>query len=73
MRYIYWPHFDGDPQVCHESEGGIESDGYGSPFSARGSPWLPWIAIESDGYGLPLIAIQCQGFPLVAMDCHRLP
>ena len=27
MRYIYWPHFDGDPQVCHESDDGVESHG----------------------------------------------
>lgn len=63
MRYIYWPHFDGDPQVCHESEGGIESDGYGSPFSARGSPWLPWIAIDHLSIAIS-IAIS------ITMDCH---
>ena len=73
MRYIYWPHFDGDPQVCHESEGGIESDGYGSPFSAMGSPWLPGIAIESDGYGLPFSARGSPWLPWIAIDylsCH---
>jgi hypothetical protein len=73
MRYIYWPHFDGDPQVCHESEGGIESDGYGSPFSAMGSPWLPWTAIESDGYGSPFSAMGSPWLPGIAIDhlsCH---
>jgi len=67
MRYIYWPHFDGDPQVCHESEGGIESDGYGLPFSARGSPWLPWIAI--DHLSCPIDChIDYDGLPLIATD-----
>jgi hypothetical protein len=75
MRYISWPHFDGDPQVCHESEGGIESDGYGLPFSARGSPWLPWIAI--DHLSCPIdchidCRIDCHidydGLPLIATD-----
>ena len=73
MRYIYWPHFDGDPQVCHESEGVIESDGYGSPFSAMGSPWLPGIAIESDGYGLPFSSMGSPWLPGIAIDhlsCH---
>jgi hypothetical protein len=71
MRYIYWPHFDGDPQVCHESEGGIESDGYGSPFSAMGSPWLPWIAIDHLSCHIDC-RIDCHigydGLPLIATD-----
>jgi hypothetical protein len=67
MRYIYWPHFDGDPQVCHESEGGIESDGYGLPFSARGSPWLPWIAIDYLSCHIDC-HIDYDGLPLIATD-----
>jgi hypothetical protein len=67
MRYIYWPHFDGDPQVCHESEGGIESDGYGSPFSAMGSPWLPWIAIDHLSCHIDC-HIDYDGLPLIATD-----
>ena len=67
MRYIYWPHFDGDPQVCHESEGGIESDGYGLPFSAMGSPWLPWIAIDYLSCHIDC-HIDYDGLPLIATD-----
>ena len=67
MRYIYWPHFDGDPQVCHESEGGIESDGHGSPFSAMGSPWLPGIAIDYLSCHIDC-HIDYDGLPLIATD-----